>query len=57
MLHLEKGIDTRLFEDVVKTGAFVLFNLSHLDDISPLRGAKKRLDFRAYYLYPHFLPR
>lgn len=57
VLHLEKGIDTRLFEDMVKIGAFVLFNLSHLVDKSPLRAKKKRLDYRAFYLYPHFLPR
>ncbi len=57
VLHLEKGIDARLFEGMVKTGAFVLFNLSHLDDKFPLRAKKKRLDFRAFYLYPHFLPR
>jgi len=57
VLHLEEGIDARLFEDMVKTGAFILFNLSHLEDISPLRARKKSLDFRAYYLYPHFLPR
>lgn len=56
VLHLEKGIDSMLLRDIVRAGAYVLFNLSHLDDKSPLRAMKKP-DFRAYYLYPHFLPR
>ncbi len=55
-LHLDKGIENPLLMDVVKSGAFVLFDLTHLEEALPLRGAKG-LDFRAYYLYPHFLPR
>ena len=55
-LHLDKGLESRLLMDTVKTGAFVLFDLSHLDDKSPLRAARW-LDFKAYYLYPHFLSR
>lgn len=61
ILHVEKGLDLSLLRDVIKTRAFVLFKSSLFDYKSPLRALerktrKRKLDFRAYYLYPNFLP-
>ncbi len=56
VLYLDKGIESPLLMDIVRSGPFVLFDLTHLEEDLPLRGAKG-LDFRAYYLYPHFLAR
>lgn len=55
ILHLDKGIESTLLSDIVRSGAIVLFDLTHLEEASLLRAAKG-LDFRAYYLYPQFLP-
>ena len=61
ILHVEKGLDVSLLRDVIKTQAFVLFKSSLFDYKSPFRALertarKRKLDFRAYYLYPTFLP-
>ncbi len=61
ILHLEKGLELSLLRDVIKTKAFVLFKFSLFDYKSPFRALertarKRKLDFRAYYLYPTFLP-
>jgi hypothetical protein len=61
ILHVEKGLDLSLLRDVIKTQAFVLFKSSLFDHRSPFRALerkarKRKLDFRAHYLYPTFLP-
>jgi len=61
VLYLEKGLETHLLQDIVGAGAFLQFDLTQLAGRRPfrtvLKGIKGRsLDFRAYYLYPHFLP-
>ncbi len=61
ILHVEKGLDFSLLCDVIKTGVYVLFKSSLFDYKSPFRtlerkARKRKLDFRAYYLYPTFLP-
>jgi len=61
ILHVEKGLDISLLRDVINTQAFVLFKSSLFDYRSPFRALerktrKRKLDFRAYYLYPAFLP-
>ncbi len=61
ILHVEKGLDFSLLRDVIETQAFVLFKSSLFDYKSPFRALermarKRKLDFRAYYLYPTFLP-
>ncbi len=61
ILHVEKGLDFSLLCDVIKTQAFVLIKSSLFDYKSPFRALerkarKRKLDFRAYYLYPTFLP-
>ncbi len=60
IFHLEKGVDVSLVQDVVKEGAFVLFDSFLPDFKSPLyyiarKARRKKLDFRSFYLYPHFL--
>ncbi len=61
VLHVEKGLDILIAKDIVRLGAFVLFKFSLFDRRSPFRklekeSRKRKLDFRAFYLYPHFLP-
>ena len=61
ILHVEKGLEFSLIRDVIKTKAFVLFKSSLFDYKSPFRALvkktrKRKLDFRAYYLYLTFLP-
>ncbi|NIO48681.1 MAG: hypothetical protein GTN73_04470 [Candidatus Aminicenantes bacterium] len=61
ILHVEKGLDLSLLRDFIKTQAIVLFESSLFDYRSPFRALerkmrKRKLDFRAYYLYPTFLP-
>ncbi len=61
ILHVEKGLDFSLLRDVIKTQAFVLFKSSLFDYKSAFRALerksrKRKPDFRAYYLYPTFLP-
>ncbi len=61
VLYLEKGLETHLLQDIVGAGAFLQFDLTQLARQrhfrTILKGVKGRsLDFRAYYLYHHFLP-
>lgn len=61
VLHVEKGLDLSLLRDIIKAQAVVLFKSSLFDYRSPFRALerktrKRKLDFRAYYLYPTFLP-
>ena len=61
ILHWEKGVRFSLLEDVVKSGAVVLFQSALFDYKSPIKALekeirRKRLDFRSYYLYPAVLP-
>lgn len=61
VLHWEKGIPYFLLSDIVVAGAFVLFKSALFDYRSPYRALEnevkgKRLDHRAYYLYPTVLP-
>lgn len=61
VLHVEKGLDISLLNDVMSTRAFILFKSSLFDRKSPFRALEKKarqrkLDFRAYYLYPNILP-
>lgn len=61
VLHLEAEWKIHQLRDAAKAGAIILFKSSHLDYRSPLRSLeresrRRKLDFRAYYLYPNFLP-
>jgi hypothetical protein len=60
ILHMEKGLGLSILGDVIQTQAVVLFKSSLFEKKSPFRALerkmRKRLDFRAYYLYPTFLP-
>jgi len=61
VLHVEKGLDISFLNDVMGARAFVLFKSSLFDYKSPFRALEKKarqrkLDFRAYYLYPNILP-
>ena len=59
VIHVERRWDVRQLQDVLETGAYVLFKTALSDYRSPLRpleekSKKQKLDFRAYYLYPDF---
>jgi len=60
ILSIEKGLALPALEDLARTGVFLYFKTPPSDRTSPLRrierkaGARK-LDWRAYYLYPAFL--
>lgn len=61
VLYLEKGLDFALLREILGAGAFVLFSFSLFDYKSPFRNLekeakRKKLNFRAFYLYTHFLP-
>lgn len=61
VLHVEKGLDISLLNDLMSARAFILFKSSLFDHKSPFRALEKKakqrkLDFRAYYLYPNILP-
>jgi len=61
VIHVDKGLDYALIRDIMSSGAHVLFKSSLFDYKSPLRplereARKRKLDFRACYLYPNFLP-
>ncbi len=59
VLHMEKGLGLSYLRGVIETQAVVLFKSSLYEKKSPLRALerkmRKRLDYRAYYLYPTFL--
>ena len=61
VLYLKKGLESRFLQDIVEAGAFLQFDLTPFAGGSPFQPIlkvtrKRRLDFRAYYLYPYFLP-
>ena len=61
VIHLEKELDLSLLHDILAAGVIILFKSLLFDYKSPFRSlerkaAKRKLDFRAYYLYPTFLP-
>jgi hypothetical protein len=61
VLHVDKGLDYDLLRDIMNSGAYVLFKSSLFDYKSPFRSLekearKRKLDFRAFYLYQSFLP-
>jgi hypothetical protein len=61
VLHVEKGLDVSLLQDVMSSGAFILFAASLFKDKSPLnvlarKARQKKRNFRAYYLYPNIMP-
>jgi hypothetical protein len=61
VLHVEKGLDFSLLHDVMSSGAYILFAASLFKDKSPLsmlakKVRQKKLNFRAYYLYPNIMP-
>lgn len=61
VLHVEKGLDVSLLHDVMSSRAFILFAASLFESQSPLRmlakkARQRKLDIRAYYLYPNIMP-
>lgn len=61
VVHVEQGLAPRQARDLEEAGVFLLFKTAPSDYRSPLyaiekRANRERLDFRAYYLYPTFLP-
>ena len=60
VLYLEKGLDEGFLKEFLDFGGFVFFTKRHYDYRSPFyplekRAERKKLDFRAYYLYPGIL--
>lgn len=61
VLHLGEEWKAYELRDIIKAGAILLFKSALRDYRSPLKPLEKearrrKLDFRAYYLYPYFLP-
>jgi hypothetical protein len=61
VLHVGEEWKAYVLRDIIKAGAILLFRSALRDYRSPLKPLEKetrrrKLDFRAYYLYPHFLP-
>jgi len=59
-LHVERGTESLLLEDLQKAGAVLIFKSTLIDYRSPLRAIeekarKRKLDSSAYYLYPILL--
>jgi len=59
-MHVERGTESLLLEDLQKAGAFLIFKSALIDYRSPLKpleekARKQKLDTSAYYLYPVFL--
>lgn len=60
VLHIEQKWDASQLRDVIEAGATILFKTPPSDYRSPLRpfeeeAGKRKLNFRAYYLFPNFL--
>jgi len=60
ILHYEQKLNAAVLRDILKAGAFIFFKSSLIDYKSPLRpiedeAKRKRLDYKAYYVYPTFL--
>jgi len=61
VLHLEKGLDSSLLDELLRYGAHLVFRSGLIDYKSPLkpiyeRARKRHLDHRAYYLYNKDMP-
>lgn len=61
VLHLKGEWKAHQLRDVLRTGAVILFKSALTDYRSPLKplereAGRRKLDFKVYYLYPHFLP-
>lgn len=61
VVHIEEGLAIDDVKNILKAGAFAIFKTPAADSRSRLheleqRAGKKRLDFRAYYLFTTFLP-
>lgn len=59
-LHVERGTESSILEDIQKNGAFLIFKSALIDYRSPLRtleekAREQKLDTSAYYLYPILL--
>jgi len=59
-LHVERGTESVILEDLQKAGAFLIFKSALIDYRSPLRSLEEKareqkLDTSAYYLYPILL--
>jgi hypothetical protein len=59
-LHVERGTESSILEDIQKNGAFLIFKSALIDYRSPLRSLEEKareqkLDTSAYYLYPILL--
>lgn len=57
VLHVENELSFSLLDEFQKARAHILFKKKHIDFKSPLKkieqtAAKRKLDFRAYYLHP-----
>jgi hypothetical protein len=60
VFYVETGLDVFLLKEIIRAGAVVLFKSSLIDYRSPFKplekeARKKKLDFRAYYLYTIFI--
>ena len=60
VFHLEKEMNFGLVQDLIKEGACVLFTSFIPDYKSPFyplarEARRKKLNFRSFYLYPHFM--
>lgn len=61
ILHVEKGLELDLLRDIVQARTFILFKTPPSDYKSSFlaieqQARRKKLDFRAYYLYTTILP-
>lgn len=61
VVYVEKGLDAIICKELIEAGAYVFFQKKQYDYRSPFRplekaASRRRLDFKAYYLYPTFLP-
>jgi len=61
VLHIEKGLELDALRDIIRAGAFVIFKTPPSDYKSSFRALeqqaqRRKLDFRAYYLYTTILP-
>ncbi|MBS3818899.1 hypothetical protein KGY73_05285 [bacterium] len=61
VFHMEKGLEFSKLLDLSKAGASIMLKPSLMDLRYPFekiadKARKKKLDYRAYYLYSHFFP-
>lgn len=59
-IHVERGTEASLLEDLQKWGAFLIFKSALIDYRSPLRpleekARRQKPEFSSYYLYPIFI--